>query len=73
MIKILLAEDTQDLNRALTALLQHEGYDVDPVFDGEEALENLRAGAYDAVILDIMMPKMDGLQVLTATPPRSCC
>lgn len=66
MIKILLAEDTQDLNRALTALLQHEGYDVDPVFDGEEALENLRAGAYDAVILDIMMPKMDGLQVLTA-------
>ena len=34
MIKILLAEDTQDLNRALTALLQHEGYDVDPVFDG---------------------------------------
>ena len=64
MIKLLLAEDTQDLNRALTAVLQHEGYAVDSVFDGEEALASLRADAYDAVILDIMMPKRDGLQVL---------
>lgn len=65
MLKLLLAEDTQDLNRALTAVLRHEEYDVDSVFDGEEALRRLQAGAYDAVILDIMMPKRDGLEVLT--------
>ena len=64
MIKILLAEDTKDLNRALTALLNHEGYVVDSVFDGEEALLALQQNAYDAVILDIMMPKRDGLDVL---------
>lgn len=65
MLKLLLAEDTPDLNRALTAVLRHEEYDVDAVFDGEEALVRLQAGAYDAVILDIMMPKRDGLEVLT--------
>lgn len=65
MIKILLAEDTSDLNRALTVVLQHEGYSVDSVFDGEEALERLRSDAYDTVILDIMMPKADGLEVLS--------
>ena len=65
MIKILLAEDTSDLNRALTVVLQHEGYSVDSVFDGEEALEHLRSDAYDTVILDIMMPKADGLEVLS--------
>lgn len=64
MLKLLLAEDTQDLNRALTAVLKHEGYDVDSVFDGEEALTRLRQSAYDAVILDIMMPKHTGLEVL---------
>ena len=64
MIKILLAEDTSDLNRALTVILQHEGYSVDSVFDGEGALERLRRDAYDTVILDIMMPKADGYAVL---------
>ncbi|MBQ6589974.1 MAG: response regulator transcription factor [Lachnospiraceae bacterium] len=64
MIRILLAEDTRDMNRALTALLTHEKYTVDSVFDGEEALDHLRQNAYDAVILDIMMPKKDGLEVL---------
>ena len=64
MLKILLAEDTPDVNRALSALLQHEGYDVTSVFDGEKAAGCLQADAYDAVILDIMMPKKDGLEVL---------
>lgn len=64
MIKILLAEDTQDLNRALTAVLKHEGYEVDSVHDGLKALEHLRQNAYDAVVLDIMMPGRDGLEVL---------
>lgn len=66
MIKVLLAEDTADLNRALSAILTHEGYDVTAVFDGEEALTYLRTNAYDAVILDIMMPKKDGLEVLSS-------
>ena len=63
-MKLLLAEDTKDLNRALSAVLIHEHYDVDSVFDGEEASAYLRSGSYDAIILDIMMPKKDGLEVL---------
>lgn len=63
-MKILLAEDTVDMNRVLTAALTHEGYDVDSAYDGEEALEYVRANGYDAMVLDIMMPKKDGLQVL---------
>lgn len=63
-MKLLLAEDTRDLNRALTAVLEHEKYDVDSVYDGEEAMEHLQAGSYDGIILDIMMPKRDGLEVL---------
>jgi len=63
-MKLLLAEDTQDLNRAVTALLKHEDYEVDSVFDGEEALNSIMLSDYDGVILDIMMPKKDGLEVL---------
>lgn len=63
-MKLLLAEDTTDLNRAVTALLKHENYEVDSVFDGEEALLRLTETDYDGVILDIMMPKKDGIQVL---------
>ena len=64
MLKILLAEDTPDLNRALTMILTHEGYFVDSVLDGEMALDYLHGDAYDAVILDIMMPKKNGMEVL---------
>lgn len=63
-MKILLAEDTKDMNHVLTAALTHEGYDVDSAFDGEEALDFVRTNGYDAMVLDIMMPKKDGLQVL---------
>lgn len=63
-MKILLAEDTRDMNHVLTAALTHEGYDVDSAFDGEEALDFVRTNGYDAIVLDIMMPKKDGLQVL---------
>ena len=65
-MKILLAEDTKDMNRVITAALEHDGYEVDAVFDGETALERARSSSYDAAVLDIMMPKMDGLQVLRA-------
>ena len=64
-MKILLAEDTRDLNRAVTALLNHEGYEVDSAFDGEEAMDYILKSDYDGVVLDIMMPKKDGLEVLT--------
>ncbi len=63
-MKLLLAEDTPDLNRVLTAALTHEGYDVDSAFDGEEALQYAKDNGYDAMILDIMMPKKNGLEVL---------
>jgi len=63
-MKLLLAEDTKDLARAEAAILMHEGYDVDVVYDGEEAMAAFEAGFYDGIILDIMMPKKDGLKVL---------
>ncbi len=63
-MKLLLAEDTRDLNRALSAVLSHEHYEVDSAFDGIEALRMIMNATYDAVILDIMMPGKDGLEVL---------
>ena len=63
-MKLLLAEDTHDLSHAVCAVLSHEGYDVDPAYDGEEAMELIRRNGYDAIVLDIMMPKKDGLEVL---------
>lgn len=63
-MKLLLAEDERSLSRALVTILEKSHYSVDPVFDGEEALEYLELGGYDGVILDIMMPKVDGITVL---------
>lgn len=63
-MRILLAEDERSLSRAVAALLEKNNYSVDAVYDGAEALDYLAAGNYDALILDIMMPKMDGLTVL---------
>ena len=63
-MRILVAEDERDLNRVLTKRLENEGYCVDSCFDGEDALACLDMGEFDAVILDIMMPKADGLTVL---------
>lgn len=63
-MRILLAEDERSLSRAVAALLEKNNYSVDAVYDGEEALAFLDGGNYDALILDIMMPKLDGLEVL---------
>ena len=63
-VRLLLAEDTHDLNRALTTVLQHENYEVVSAYDGQEALDFLERENFDGIILDIMMPKLDGLQVL---------
>ena len=63
-MRILLAEDERSLSKAVTALLEKNNYSVDAVYDGEEALNYIEAGNYDGVILDIMMPKMDGITAL---------
>ena len=63
-MRLLLAEDTADLNRVISAVLEHDGYTVDSVVDGEEAMEHIRTDSYDGIILDIMMPKKDGIEVL---------
>lgn len=63
-MRLLLAEDEPGLVRALQAILAREGYEVDAVYDGTSALEYLRAAEYDAAVLDIMMPGMDGIEVL---------
>ena len=63
-MKILLAEDEVDLNNVVTRYLKKNGYCVDSVLDGEEALDYLEYGEYDLVILDIMMPKVDGFEVI---------
>ena len=63
-MRILLAEDERSLSRAVIALLEKNNYSADAVYDGQEALEYLEVGNYDALILDLMMPKMDGLTVL---------
>ena len=64
MTKILFAEDTEDLNRAVTAMLEHEGYEVASFTDGATAAEALAGSVFDLVILDIMMPGKDGIEVL---------
>lgn len=63
-MRILLAEDERDLNDIITKKLRSDGYSVDSCYDGEEAMDILSYTEYDAVILDIMMPKADGYEVL---------
>ena len=63
-MRLLLAEDEKSLSRAVTVLLRKNHYEVDPVYDGEEALDYLNSGNYDGAILDIMMPKLHGIDVL---------
>ena len=63
-MRILVVEDEQDLNRILAKTLKAEGYSVDSCFDGVEALDYLKGAEYDAVVLDVMMPRMDGFSVL---------
>ena len=63
-MRLLLAEDEQALSKALTTILERNNYSVDAAYDGKETLEYLEADNYDCVILDIMMPKIDGITVL---------
>lgn len=65
-MRILLAEDEPELNRALVAVFTKNNYSVDSVFDGEAAVTYLTEGDYDCAVLDVMMPKMDGITALKA-------
>lgn len=69
-MRILLAEDERSLSRAAIALLEKNNYSADAVYNGQEALEYLESGNYDALILDLMMPKMDGMTVLRTLRER---
>ncbi len=63
-MRLLLAEDEKSLSKAVKAILEANKYSVDAVFNGEDAIDYLDADNYDGAILDIMMPKKDGLTVL---------
>lgn len=63
-MRLLLAEDEKALSKALVTILERNNYSVDAVDDGQAALDYLEADNYDGVILDIMMPKVDGITVL---------
>ena len=63
-MRLLLAEDEVELAKALGVILRHNNYSVDTVHNGEDALCYLQSGNYDGAILDIMMPKLDGMSVL---------
>ena len=70
-MRVLLAEDEKALSKALVTILERNNYSVDAVYDGESALEYLENDNYDIAILDIMMPKIDGLTVLKNVRKRN--
>lgn len=63
-MRILVVEDERDMNRIISKKLKVEGYSVDSCYDGEEALLYMEGARYDGVILDIMMPKLNGIEVV---------
>ena len=63
-MRLLYAEDEKSLARAVSTILIKNNYSVDVVYDGESALDYLATGNYDGAILDVMMPKLDGIEVL---------
>ena len=69
-MKILFAEDELDLSKAVTTVLTAQGFDVTPVHNGREALEESSKSAFDCMVLDIMMPEMDGIEALTQIRAR---
>ena len=70
-MRLLLVEDEKELSNALVALLKHHNYAVDAVYNGEDALDYIETGLYDGVILDVMLPKLDGFSVLKTVRSKS--
>ncbi|MDE7171460.1 MAG: response regulator transcription factor [Oscillospiraceae bacterium] len=71
MLRILIAEDDPDIQELLQAYLSEEGYDTIPAMDGEQALERFHGGRIDLVLLDLMMPRLDGYGVCRAIRAES--
>ena len=71
-MKILVIEDEQLLARSIRAVLEQKGFEVDTVYDGETGLEYARLGVYDLLILDVMLPGLDGFQVAQAVRAGRC-
>jgi CheY-like chemotaxis protein len=71
VIRVLVVDDNEAIRRLVSKLLQHEGYAIDEAIDGLEALEKLDARSYDAVILDLMMPRATGFDVIAALRERN--
>lgn len=69
-MRLLIADDDKDIAKALKALFEHNHYSADMVFNGTEACAHALAGNYDGMILDIMMPGMDGIEVLQTLRAR---
>ncbi len=69
-MRVLVAEDERDLNNIVCKKLTAEGYSADACYDGKEALEYIEAAEYDVIILDVMMPEMDGFELIKTV--RSC-
>ena len=65
-MKLLYAEDERSLSEAVVDVLEYQKYTVDPVYDGQDALDYAKNDRYDGIILDVMMPKKSGLEVLRA-------
>ncbi len=71
LMRILVVEDERDLNRVISKRLESEGYSVDRCFDGEETLDFIDVGEFDAIIMDIMMPRINGIEVLKQMRSRN--
>ena len=71
-MKILIIEDEKLLADSLKALLEKKGFDVEAVYDGESGAEYAELGVYDLLILDVMMPKLDGLAVARQVRAKRC-
>ena len=71
-MKILVIEDEKMLADSIKAMLQHNGFQVECVYDGEAGKEYAQLGIYDLLILDVMMPKMDGLEVARQVRRARC-
>ena len=69
-MRLLLAEDEKELSKAIVAILKHNNYSVDAVYDGKSALDWAMTGNYDGILLDLMMPEMNGLDVLVSLRAR---
>ena len=71
-MKLLYAEDERAMSEAVTDVLTYHKYSVDAVYDGRDALDYARAEEYDGIILDVMMPKLSGLEVLRRLRQEGC-